>query len=320
MATDERRRIAARDEFQASIVCAYGLVAGKNHYLRKLFIPTTHAVISLDGTHATMLEVRPGGHRYFCVEVPDVRRKDNRLSRRKGPVGGTSVRGLLQTVLLVRGYSHTIAAINATVALIAVVLFARFKSRPPTVHTRTLRRTPSHPLLVRIIDLGIVAFAVSFVLILLLGFAFFMNGRSQSRVYQGRGYFVSNLTVVRVHYQPATGPTDSADGFPTLLASGMVEGHVEWMDLRPYLSSRPHDQFELEDRVPAGTNIPVYFFPDVKGTPRVRFRSGTPPAEQGHRDATDAVHFGVLGLAWCAAILFVLVLLRRWRSTSSSPC
>jgi hypothetical protein len=94
-------------------------------------------------------------------------------------------------------------------------------------------------------------------------------------------------------------------------ASGTVEGNREWMNLLPYLHSTPHDQEELESRVPAGTSIPVYLFPDLKGRTRVRVFEQTPPAEAYYNAAKTALNDALLGLALTGGIIFLLVRLRR---------
>jgi hypothetical protein len=82
------------------------------------------------------------------------------------------------------------------------------------------------------------------------------------------------------------------------------------MNLLPYLHTMPHNQTELDARVPRGTTIHVYFFPDLKGRARVQVFTGVPPSEANHRAAMNALNHGLLGLAVTAGLIFVLSRLR----------
>jgi hypothetical protein len=84
-----------------------------------------------------------------------------------------------------------------------------------------------------------------------------------------------------------------------MYASGMVDGQREWMGLYPYLHPRPRNEEELDERVPIGTSIPIYLFPELKGRSRVRVYADTPPAEAYHREAITAANYGLTGLAIC---------------------
>jgi len=96
-----------------------------------------------------------------------------------------------------------------------------------------------------------------------------------------------------------------------MYASGMVDGQREWMGLYPYLHPRPRNEAELDERVPIGTSIPIYLFPELKGRSRVRVYADTPPAEAYHREAITAANYGLTGLAICGALLFILNRVRR---------
>jgi hypothetical protein len=91
----------------------------------------------------------------------------------------------------------------------------------------------------------------------------------------------------------------------------MVDGQKEWMGLFPYLHFRPHDQTELDLRVPAGTTIPVYLFPGMKGRSRVQVYTVIPPDEASRRTAMSTLSYGMFALAVTAGIIFVLSRLRR---------
>jgi hypothetical protein len=82
------------------------------------------------------------------------------------------------------------------------------------------------------------------------------------------------------------------------------------MNLVPYLHSMPHDEAELYERVPTGTSIPIYFFPNLKGRLRVQNFEPTPTAEAYHQNAIKALKYGLGGLALTGGIIFVLLRLR----------
>jgi hypothetical protein len=132
-----------------------------------------------------------------------------------------------------------------------------------------------------------------------------MNDWMHYRRYEGQTYRRSDFAVTRVYYQRQ--PKGGIDVY----ASGTVEGNREWMNLLPYLHSTPHDQEELESRVPAGTSIPVYLFPDLKGRTRVRVFEQTPPAEAYYKATKTALNDALLGLALTGGTIFVLLRLRR---------
>lgn len=177
-------------------------------------------------------------------------------------------------------------------------------------------KTYSNPILYKIIDLGIAALGAVFVLTLVLGVPFYLNARNESELYQGQQYRLSNFKVIYVHYQPSSTGTDGQYTPPSFIAKGTVEGKTEWMELRSCLAYQPpQSQLELVKRVPAGTEIPVYFFPDLKEGYRVRLLSGTPPAEEGRQFTSIALRYGIATLAVCAIGVLVLVPLRRLCTT-----
>jgi hypothetical protein len=83
------------------------------------------------------------------------------------------------------------------------------------------------------------------------------------------------------------------------------------MDLQPYLKPVPRTEGELDERVPVGTSIPIYLFPDLKGQARVRLFDVVPPAEAFHRDAMHTLNSALRALALTAIVVFVLSRLRR---------
>ena len=73
----------------------------------------------------------------------------------------------------------------------------------------------------------------------------------------------------------------------------------------------PRSQADLDSLVPAGTSISVYFSPSLKGRSRVQVFSDVPPAEASRREAMDALHYGLGGLALTAGIIFGMTRLRH---------
>lgn len=140
---------------------------------------------------------------------------------------------------------------------------------------------------------------------MLFGSVMFMNDWSRYQIYEGQPHHRADFEVTRVYYQKH--PKGGADVY----ASGTVEGNREWIDLLPYLHTRPQGQAELEERVAVGTSIPVYLFPNLKGRLRVPVYNVVPPAEAYHRRAMAELNYGLLGLALDGGILFVLIRLRR---------
>ncbi len=209
--------------------------------------------------------------------------------------------------MLAFGFPRIMIAIVGGVILLGAALGGREKLRP-VARVSTPQRVVSRPIRFRIMSLGVALCGFAFISILLFGFVIFMNSWTRWQLYQGASYHRSEFQVVRVYYQTHTSSRGrSADVF----ASGTVEGQREWMNLLPYLRSMPHDQAELDARVPVGTSIPIYFFPDLKGRSRVQVYSAVPPAEANHQQALAAVNYGLSGLALTAALIFVMVRLRR---------
>ncbi len=173
------------------------------------------------------------------------------------------------------------------------------------VTQRASQQPVAHPTLLRVIGLGIALFSITFLCFLLFGFVMFLNNWNDWHRYQGQPYHISTFQVTRTYFQRV------GKGGIDAYASGMVDGNREWMSLRPYLPTVPRSQGELDARVPAGTSIPIYLFPEMKGRSRVRVYADTPPAEAYHRAAINAANYGLGGVALCAAVIFLLTRLRR---------
>src|SRR5579864_4123955 len=175
---------------------------------------------------------------------------------------GALIQFALTTVfMLVFGFPRIMIAIFGALILIGTALSSRLKTRPRAA-TRAPQKPFAHPVLFRILSLCIALFSFVFVAILLFGFVIFMNAWSRWHQYQGAAYHRSDFQVTRVYYQR------HSRGAVDIFASGTVEGQREWMNLVPYLHRVPHDQNELDERVPVGTSIPIYLFPGLKGRSR----------------------------------------------------
>jgi hypothetical protein len=200
------------------------------------------------------------------------------------------------------------------IAIFAVVILAsaRAQSRGmlmASTKPRIPAASSSQPVTVRILSLLIGICGFLFIATFMLGFVVFMNSWSRWQLYQGMAYHASSFQVVRVYYQQHSGsrPSTGADVF----ASGMVEGRKEWMDLLQYLKTVPHDQAELNGRVPPGTVIPVYVFPALKGQARIQMIGAVSPAEANHKQAIGALNYGLPTLAVIGGVMFLLIRIRR---------
>jgi len=162
------------------------------------------------------------------------------------------------------------------------------------------QRPLSHPTLFRILTLGIAMCTVALFAIVLFGFVIFINNWNDWHRYEGQPYHRSDFVVTHTYYQ--RGNKGAVDAY----ASGMVDGSREWMGLRPYLQTVPRSQAELDQRVPAGTSIPIYLFPEMKGRSRVRVYEVTPTAEGYHRAAINALNRSLEGLIIIGILIFVL--------------
>ena len=205
-------------------------------------------------------------------------------------------------MLLFRFPKWMIAAF-AGMILVGTLTSSLVKSQTTTT-ARWPQPVPTRPLLFRAVSIGLALSFLGCVCFGLFGFVIFMNSWNDWHRYEGQPYHVTTFQVTRVYYQKHSKSID-------MYASGMVDGQREWMGLYPYLHPRPRTEAELDERVPIGTSIPIYLFPELKGRLRVRVYADTPPAEAYHRDAITAANYGLMGLAICGALLFVLNRARR---------
>jgi hypothetical protein len=208
--------------------------------------------------------------------------------------------------LLIFGFPRFMVLIFGAVILVGTALSAYLK--PQQAGPRPAPRKPTrHFILFRVVSLAIAACSLAFFATLLFGFVMFMNAWNRWHQYEGQPFHQTSFEVVRAYYQKST----SAHSGPSVYASGTVEGQREWMSLLPYLHTIPHDQDELDMRVGAGTSIPIYLFPNLKGRARVQVLEYGLPAQVSHQQAMDTLNYGLGGLALTGAIIFLLLRLRR---------
>jgi hypothetical protein len=216
------------------------------------------------------------------------------------------------TFMLVFGFPRIMIAIFAGVILLGTAVSSRMKPRAaggPATPKRTILR----PTLFRVLSIAIALCTFVVIAIAMFGFVIFMNSWDRWHLYDGQAYQRSEFQVVRAYYQTHT------KGGPDIFASGTVDGQREWMDLRQYLHTLPHDQNELDGRVPRGTSISVYLFPGLKGRSRVQINNGVLPSEASQREAMAAMKYGLGGLSVTAFLLLVLVRLRRECFVEAEP-
>ena len=217
------------------------------------------------------------------------------------------------TFMLVFGFPRIMIAIFAGVILLGTAISSRLKPRAAGTSAVNPPRTILRPTLYRVLSVGIAFSTFAVIVIALFGFVIFMNDWDRWHLYEGQPYQRSEFQVVRAYYQTHT------KGGSDIFASGTVDGQREWMNLRPYLHSLPHDQNELDSQVPRGTSIPVYLFPAFKGRSRVQLNNGVLPSDASQRDAMNALKYGLGGLSVAGFLLLVLVRLRRECVVEAAP-
>ena len=163
----------------------------------------------------------------------------------------------------------------------------------------------AHPILFRILGFITVLSALGFISSLLFGFVIFMNSWNRWHQYQGQPYRQSEFQITQVYFHK--GSKGAIDAY----ASGTVEGQREWMNLIPYLRQIPRTEAQLDELVGPGITIPIFFFPELKGRARVQFDDGVHPAEAAHRDAMNALKYGLLGIVISGGLIFLLSRLQR---------
>lgn len=225
------------------------------------------------------------------------------------PRVGIWVGAILQIVictvfLLLFGFPRIMILIFALV-IVAGAAFAAWVKPKRKAQTEAPQRPVSNPILLKIIAFFIAASALVCLAFVLFGFVIFMNAWARWHQYEGQLYHRSDFQVKHVYYQK------SSKGGTDISASGVVEGRQEYMNLSPYVHPLPRSKAELDSRVPSGTVIPVYLFPNLKGRARVQVYEPVPPAEAAHRMTVTTVKTTLLALAVMAIVLFVLSRLRE---------
>lgn len=193
----------------------------------------------------------------------------------------------------------------AGMILVGTLAGSFIKPRNPNA-PRTLLPKPTRPTLFGFVGLGMFLCVFASLCFLLLGFVMFINNWNDWHRYERQPYQVTTFQVTQVFYQKHSKSID-------LYASGIVNGQREWMSLEPFLppAGRPRSQAQLEEAVPAGTSIPIYLFPEMKGRSRVRVYSDIPPAEAYHRTAIKTAKYAPMGLAISIGLLFILTRVQR---------
>jgi hypothetical protein len=224
------------------------------------------------------------------------------------PVTGKWIVALVQialstTFMLIFHFPRIMIVIFAALILLATALSERMKAKSVAA-SRTPPRPVARPIPFRILSIGVAVFSFAFVVFLLFGFVIFMNSYSSWQRYAGQSYHRADFEVTRAYFQRGS------KGGISVYASGTVDGQHEWMDLESYLPTRPRSAAELDEQVPAGTSIPIFLFPNLKGRSRVRVFAAIPPADAYHRAAVEALEYGLSGVAISGLIVFVLLRLR----------
>lgn len=234
-------------------------------------------------------------------------------SRRVGPwIAATIQIALCATFMLLFRFPKIMILIFAVIILIATA-FSVWR-KPRQAAARTLPQRPvSNPVLLKIIGVFIVLSSLICFALVLFGFVIFMNAWTRWHQYEGQPYRRTEFQVRRVNYQKrAKGGTD-------ISANGLVEGKPESLSLLPYVHTMPRSETELASRVPVGTVIPIYLFPNLKGRSRVQVYDPVPPAEASHRMAISTVKNTLLALAVMGIALFVLSRLRELCFADNEP-
>ncbi len=208
------------------------------------------------------------------------------------------------TFMLVFGFPKIIIAFFGAVIFAGAVLSAWAKSKAFAAQ-RMPQRAIAHPLPFKILTLAIALCSLALFATLLFSFVAFMNAWSRWHTYEGQPYHRAEFQVKRAYFQRGS------KGGISIYASGTVEDQPQWMDLESFVPTLPRSQAELDDAAPAGTSIPIYLFPNLKGRTRVRVYRETPPAEAYRSNAMSAARYALAGLALGAGLILVLSLLRR---------
>lgn len=186
------------------------------------------------------------------------------------------------------------------------------RRRGMSASRRPLQRSPRSISAV-FLDFTIAILGLAFIGCLLFGSVIVLNAHNAVQRVQGQPYHATTFQVIRPYYQKSAGMHGP---YVSVYCSGIVAGKKEWMDLFPYLRRYPRDQAELNDLVPAGTVIPVYLFPNLKGRSRIEVIDALPPGEASKRTETWVLQRAPVALAVLGTLILLLVRIRR---SSASP-
>jgi hypothetical protein len=224
--------------------------------------------------------------------------------RRVGIWIGALIQIVLCTIfMIVFRFPKIMIFVFAAVILIATGFAVWVK---PRLAARAVpKRQVSNPILLKVIGFFIALSAFICLALVLFGFVIFMNAWTRWHQYEGQQYHRAEFQVKHVYFQKRS------KGGADISASGMVEGRLEYLGLLPYVHTVPRSEAELNSRVPIGSVIPVYLFPNLKGRARLQVYEPVPPAEASHRMAVSTVKNTLLALGVMAIALFVLTRLRE---------
>ena len=212
---------------------------------------------------------------------------------------------LVAGFMLAFHFPRPMIAFFALMIVLSTLLSSRLRDAAATAKAKTPTPPSPQEARVRLVNAGIAAISVAFFMCLMFGFIMFMNSWEAWHRFEGQRFHATTFQVTRTYYQPPRGRAGAR-----AYASGIVDGSKEWMDLFPYLKAMPRSEADLEQRVPIGTTIAVYLFPDLKGS-RVQVIASLPPADANHKHAISVLNHELVILAILGGIVFVLVRVRR---------
>lgn len=202
-------------------------------------------------------------------------------------------------------------------ALVAANAFLRHKSRTAALTREEIAKQEQNagrPNLLRVANLGVALSGAFFLVSFMVAFVMFMNARERRQRLSEGHYHASTFRVLRSYWQKGR-PSTLGQGFSSesrTAARGLVDGHEESMDLQPLLGFVPKDEETVVRLVPPGTEIPVYYDPELRGDYRVRFRGDSPPGVASRNAMPVIAKYGVVALAVTGILLIAFLRLRRF--------
>lgn len=227
-------------------------------------------------------------------------------------IGFIRVLGVVGFCLVV-GASWQVTAIAAAVVA-AYGLVRRNQEKWPKTRQEIeeQERNAVHPKILRVanfcVGLSVGLFAAAFI----ASFVMFMNAREDALRRSVGTYHASSFRVLQSYWQKGTTRSGTMDSPTRAFARGVVEGHEEWMDLIPFLTFIPKDQDTVLRLVPAGTLLPVYYNPQLRGEDRVRLLTSVLPQEASRHAASAAFKYGGAALLAIGVALFACLRVRKF--------